>query len=258
MSASAAIARAPCTAGPDVDVWLLRPEACSPEDLARVAPLLSTAERDRYRGFAFDRNRIEFLATRALVRLVLSSYHDVTPAAWRFRTNAFGRPEVDPSSSLRFNLSNHPTMIVCAVREGAELGVDVEPLARGTEILELADTVFTPSEREALRALSERAHPDRAVSLWTLKEAYIKARGMGFSLPLEAFALSFDAPRPQISFAPPIDDDPARWSFRTMDWFGHRIALAMEATEAAPVVRVHHVLQMSPAGLQSWRLADWS
>jgi len=241
----------------DVDVFVLRPDAGTPDDLAGILAWLHPAELARYHRFVFDRHRMEYLATRALVRRALSSYRPVDPAAWRFRTTAHGRPELDPPCGLTFNLANHPTMVVCAIRTGAELGIDVEPLTRGSEIVALADSVFAPGERTALRALPGSEQPDRALSLWTLKEAYIKARGLGLSLPLDGFAFSFDAARPQIAFAPTITDAAERWTFRTADLFDHRIALALETTGAAPVVRLHHVVRVGAATFETQRLADW-
>src|SRR5262249_46908903 len=80
----------------DIDVWLLRPDACAASDLAGMLAWLAPSELERYHRFVFDRHRTEYLATRALVRLALSSVRTVEPAAWRFRTNAYGRPEIDP------------------------------------------------------------------------------------------------------------------------------------------------------------------
>jgi 4'-phosphopantetheinyl transferase len=247
----------PSPGSADVDVFVLRPDACAPDDLSGVLAWLHPAERERYHRFVFERHRIEYLATRALVRRALSSYRPVEPAAWQFRATAHGRPELDPPCGLTFNLANHPTMVVCAIRARAELGVDVEPLTRGPEILEIADSVFAPRERTALRALPEPAQPDRALSLWTLKEAYIKARGLGLYLPLDGFAFSFDAARPQICFAPTITDSADRWTFRTTDLLDHRIALALETTDAAPVVRLHRVVRLGARTFETQRLADW-
>lgn len=234
----------------DVDIWLLRPEDL-PTDRTAIRALMDDGEARRHDAFVFERHRLEFLATRTLVRVVLASYRAVAPRAWRFAPNAYGRPAIDPPDRLRFNVANHPSLVALAVREGAELGIDLEPVTRAAEILTVADTAFAPGELAALRALPEPARADRALSLWTLKEAYIKARGMGLSLPLDAFAFSFAGAALQIAFVPPIVDDPGRWRFRTLDRLDHRIALATEASEQPPEVRIHHVVRIDATGFDS-------
>ena len=239
-----------------VDVFLLRPEALAPDDRDALLAWLHPSELERYHRFVFDRHRLEFLATRALVRRALSSFRAIEPPAWRFRITAHGRPEIDPPCGIVFNLANHPTLTVCAIRAAAaaddpgrvpELGVDVEPLTRGAEILPLAPSVFSAAERAALHALPATAQPDRALALWTLKEAYIKARSLGLSLPLDGFSFSFDSDPPRISFAASIPDLPERWTFRTIDLLDHRISLALEASDPAPRVRVHRVARLGPS-----------
>jgi 4'-phosphopantetheinyl transferase len=217
-----------------VDLWLMQPARLSPAELERGDRLLTDEERERQRAFFFERNRLEYLVTRGLIRTVLSKYRAIPAAGWRFRRNEYGRPEVDPPCGLRFNLANHPSLVVCAVHEGeAQLGVDVEPLDRGKEVLDIATTVFAEAELSALRALPSASQPDRAVSLWTLKEAYIKARGMGLALPLKDFAFDFTGTSPRITFSPGLDDDPGRWRFLITDHEHHRIALAVESNGGA-------------------------
>ncbi len=214
----------------DIDVLIAMPGRFDePALLAAYDALMTDAERARQRAFVFERHRIESLVTRALVRTALSRYRPVAPEAWRFEKNEHGCPRIEPPCGLSFNLSNHPTMVVCAVTEGAAIGVDVEPLSRAPEIVEVAGDVFTPTEQAELATLGPEGKRDRAVTLWTLKEAYIKARSLGLALPLDGFAFRFDDPtRPRISFAASIDDDPARWWFHTVDVAEHRIALALE------------------------------
>lgn len=212
-----------------VSMFWLEPAAVAATALARAEAWLTDEERARHRAFVFEKNRREYLATRALVRTALSHVRPAEPESWRFVRSEHGKPELTPPCSLRFNLSNHPSLVVCAVRESElSLGVDVEPLARGGEVLEIAGTVFSEREFAELRALPPTAQPERAVSLWTLKEAYIKAHGMGLSLPLQEFSFRFTPERIQISFSRALPDRPDRWAFATFDRAGHRIALAAE------------------------------
>jgi 4'-phosphopantetheinyl transferase len=225
----------------DVAVSLswLAPAALSDAELARVLPWLTDEERIRHRAFVFERNQREYLATRGLVRRVLSRARMAPPGSWRFVKNEYGRPQLDPPCGLRFNLANHPSLVVCALREGElEVGVDVEPLARGGEVLEIASTVFSPHELAALRALPPAQQAERAISLWTLKEAYIKARGMGLSLPLQEFSFVFSAGGAEIQFSAALPDDPARWAFSWFDRRGHRIAVAHEVARGGRPAQV--------------------
>lgn len=213
-----------------IHLWVVSPEALNDESLAEGYRLMTGEERARQRAFVFEKNRREYLATRGLVRAVLSRYRDVAREAWAFRRNEYGRPAIDPPCGLRFNLTNHPRLVACAVRHGElEIGCDVEPLSRGRDVLDIADTVFAPRELADLRALPAAAQPDRAIALWTLKEAYIKARSMGMSLPLQEFSFELGpGAGPRISFTAEIDDDPARWAFAMVDLDGYRLSLAIE------------------------------
>lgn len=214
-------------------VWFALPEACADPDLVEAyIAWLTPEERARRARFHFDEHRHEYLITRALVRSTLSRYADVAPEDWQFKPNAYGRPEiVGPRGAppLRFNLSNTKGLVVCAVTSGREVGVDVEYADRAVRSLEVADRFFAPSEVEALFALPEEAQGERFIMYWTLKESYIKARGMGLAIPLDHFAFEIEEGRaPSITFDPLLPDDPDAWQFsRFQPTKRHRIALAL-------------------------------
>ena len=213
--------------------------------------LLSPDEHERMARFVFDRDRRAFLLTRALVRTTLSRYAQVAPADWRFITNVHGRPEIldrpDGAPDLRFNISHTDGLIACAVTIGREVGVDVENIGRHL-LHDVAGRHFAPGEVSDLRALPEDEQQKAFFDYWTLKEAYIKARGMGLALPLDQFAFTLhDEAPPSIRFAPGFDDDAARWQFRQL-WptATHRLALAVKRDGADLPVVVRHV---APAAL---------
>jgi len=188
------------------EAWLL------PEERAR---------RDRY---YFEKNRREYLLTRALCRSVLSRYEDLRPEAWTFTQNEYGRPAIALSRGawISFNLSNTTGLITCLVAREREVGVDVEDTARAGETVQVADRFFAPSEAAELRSLPESRQRGRFFDYWTLKEAYIKARGMGLAIPLEQFAFSLREARDStrsisIAFDPRLADVPSTWQF-----FQHR------------------------------------
>ena len=219
----------------EAHLWVARPAEleASAEALALMAP----DESVRQKRFIFPEHRHEYLATRVLVRRVLGSYLGVPPASLRFVHNTHGRPELaEPRSALRFNLSNTPGLVVCLVSAHHEVGVDTELGTRAESILDIATTVFAERELRELLALEGEVRALRAVTLWTLKEAYIKARGMGLALPLDKFAFRFDG-AVHIEIDPALGDDAARWQFQTLTLGPHLVSTAI-ARPAADEVKV--------------------
>ena len=240
-----------------LDLWCACPDDLLSQPVAAAcAALLSEDEQARWKRFRFARHAREFLATRALVRTALSHYHPIAPEAWRFQVNAHGKPAVEPACGLRFNLSNSPGLVVCLISQGAEVGVDVEPCERAEKIAALAPDVFSPRELAQLEALHGPERADRALSLWTLKEAYIKARGLGLSLPLDRFSFLFGGAE-GIHLDPDLGDQAGRWRFCLLDHANHRIAL-MAAQPAAPVLQIWESRlfsappQQLPGGGETW------
>lgn len=205
-----------------VDLWWYAYDATTdPALLARHAALMTPQERARHDRFVGPRDRALFLATRALVRTTLSRYAAVDPAAWRFGTHGNGKPHIEAPAlpfPLHFNLSNTNGLIVCAVSTTfAMIGVDTEPTDRRNASVNLAHRYFSAIEEAALRALPEPRHQRRFLSYWTLKESYIKARGLGLAIPLDQFSFLLDQDPIGIAFDPRLGDDPAQWRFALMD-----------------------------------------
>ncbi len=206
-----------------------------PEDLLTQATeeacfsLLSEQERASSREFKFEHHRREYLTTRALVRTALSQYNPLTPEAWRFKLNSYGRPATDPQCGLMFNLSNCPGLVVCLIAKGIDVGVDAEPDERAEKIEEVASRVFSPAELAQLELLRGRERLDRALSLWTLKEAYAKARGKGLSLSLDKLSFLFGAVEGiRLKLDPCLEDNAEHWRFCLLEHAGHRIAIVAE------------------------------
>ena len=202
----------------EVHLWYVFPNGLTDRALlGAYHDLMCPEERVQQQRFHFEKGRHEYLVTRALVRTTLSRYVAVDPRDWRFEKNAYGRPEIAYPRAilpLRFNVSHTDALIVCLVALDREIGVDVESIERPGETVEIADLFFSPTEVAALRVLSTKAQSRRFFEYWTLKEAYIKARGMGVSLPLDQFSFHLEAGRPvRISFDRRLEDNPQSWQF---------------------------------------------
>lgn len=225
----------------EVALYVARPDRLSaPESIARLEAMCTSEERARIRRYRFDVDRRQHLVTRALVRAALSRHAGLAPEVWRFREGAHGRPEIEAPvlalARLRFNATNTKTLVACAVTGGAEVGIDAEPRARAESILEVAHTVFSEDELALLRARDgdPEAARERALALWTLKESYIKARGVGLGLPLQKITMSFGTDGAvSLRTETGVDADPARWRFLRRDLDDHTLAVAADGSEAA-------------------------
>jgi 4'-phosphopantetheinyl transferase len=176
---------------------------------------------------------------RALVRTTLSRYSATAPEAWRFVLGEHGCPFIDPDQNtegLRFNLSHTTGLIVLAVTRGRDVGVDVEFEPRDSRTTKIADRFFAPSEVAALHRLPEAEQRERFFAYWTLKESYIKARGMGLAIPLKRFWFDVDTPGEIcLDGAPELDDDPKTWAFARLRMSPqHPVAVALRCPPEHP------------------------
>jgi 4'-phosphopantetheinyl transferase len=203
----------------EIHVWLAFYEDITDERLhSAYRELLDAAEKEQEPRFYFARDRRRYLITRALVRTVLSRYVSIHPGEWIFSANAYGRPEIvnerARDAGLSFNISHTHSLIALGVTKRRALGVDVENFRAREAPIDIANRFFAPQEVAALAAAPPQQKQYRFFEYWTFKEAYIKARGMGLSLPLDKFSFHYPDDRAvEIAIRPELADDSARWQF---------------------------------------------
>ena len=202
----------------EVHLWHLSTDDAKQQGwLARYDHLLTNEDRARQQKFVFEKDRDQFLIARAFLRTTLSRYSHQKPADWQFQVNKFGKPSIvngPADSGIRFNLSHCAGLIICGVTIGCEIGVDCENIDRRLEIEQLAPRVFSTSEQQFLASRPASEQKETFFRFWTLKEAYIKARGIGMSLPLQKFSIELAAAPPiRIEFDAEIQDQPQNWQF---------------------------------------------
>jgi len=131
-----------------------------------------------------------------------------------------GRPFViGPREVPSWNLAQADGLVVCGV-SAHTIGVDVEPWSRGEETLETANKVFSERENAELLRLAPEHRARRAVELWTVKEAYLKARGEGIGIRLDRFTVAPDRTRSGryvLADASALGDDPLDWQLGVTD-----------------------------------------
>jgi 4'-phosphopantetheinyl transferase len=222
-----------------IHVWIDYPDNLNNRScLDNCYPLLDEQERNHYHRFKFEKDRSLYLRAHALVRLALSNYAEVKPEDWRFITNPYGKPQPAPpfnKHDLYFNLSHTSGLVACAIGRHEEIGIDVEYLGRNPSILELARSFFAPTEFEELISLTEDKRLERFFEYWTLKEAYIKAKGMGLSIGLDTFWFKLCGNKIRVEFSHKLKDDPDRWQFmKYSPTNNHKLALAARLIDGLP------------------------
>jgi 4'-phosphopantetheinyl transferase len=205
----------------DIHLWLTFVDEIKDEGLAAAyESLMSAREKARYVRFRFEKDRRLHLLARALVRTTLSRYADLAPRDWRFTANQHGRPEIEASPDLpplRFNLAHTSGVVICGVTLDRDVGVDVENHGRVAKTEEIAKRYFSALEHDDLSRLPAEQRREYFFHYWALKESFIKAHGLGLSMPLGQFSFHLADKTPlRISFDPRLEDDPEKWQFWLM------------------------------------------
>jgi 4'-phosphopantetheinyl transferase len=243
-SAAGSLDRLPASSRLPLDcqlhVWWIRPASVRAAELARrFDALLSAEERERCRRFIFPDDSHTYLVAHALVRTALSNYTGTDPAAWVFTTGRYGRPEIAGPPGippLRFSLS-HTKDLAAVALSMHDVGLDVERV-RPTDCLALAERFFAPVEAAHLASLGQDERSGAFFEYWTLKEAYVKATGLGLSMPLDSFHFELGAP-PVVSFADGRAENPSDWHFAQLSLQpGYAAAVAIRSGAVRPSISV--------------------
>jgi 4'-phosphopantetheinyl transferase len=177
----------PAMAADEVHVWRLFLDR-SPTEVAWLLTLLDQTEQERAQRFRFPADRNRFVVSRALLRTLLGRYVGQAPTQLQFSYASAGKPFLR-DHGLQFNLAHSGNMALLAVAGRRTVGVDVEQVRSAIETTTIAERYFATDERALLRA--EPADRQRTLffKVWTRKEAYMKATGLGLYMPLEEFAV---------------------------------------------------------------------
>lgn len=183
----------------DVHVWAV-PLDLAPEGILGLASLLSPDERERAEQFRLPHLRNRFIAARGNLRALLGRYLQRDPAALNFEYSSRGKPalEAKGEQELHFNLAHSHDLELIAVTHVAPVGVDVERIRPMRDADKFAERFFSAREAETFRNVPVVEQDAVFFSLWTRKEAWLKATGDGISESLSKFEVTFlpqDAPR---------------------------------------------------------------
>jgi len=222
-----------------VDVWRIKLDLL-PVTVKQLKSNLSADEAQRAARFHFEKDRDRYIVAHGCLRHILSRYLKCGSENLSFDTNEYGKPSVK-GYKLEFNLSHSGDFALIAVTLERKVGVDVERLRSDIEIESMARRFFSLNEVSKLMALPLEQRVSGFFNCWTRKEAYIKAQGLGLSMPLDSFDVSLTPSEPALlCVTRPDPQESTRWTL---------FALEVDLDYAAAVVVEGRDLK--------FRLWDW-
>ncbi|MBY4899190.1 4'-phosphopantetheinyl transferase superfamily protein [Cupriavidus sp. AU9028] len=174
---------------PQVGLWLLelREDADAATAEATVfaaASTLSADELARCAALKRPADRVRFAATRSALRRLLAERMDCSATSLAFATSAFGKPLLAKPGAPRFNVSHAGGCAAIAIADSGDVGIDIERVNTDLaqqELRAMAAHCFTRRERGWLEGHAPQEWPGAFHTLWSRKEALLKALGLGIA-----------------------------------------------------------------------------
>jgi 4'-phosphopantetheinyl transferase len=182
----------------EVHIWRIHPTT-PPVPFDALSSMLSDDERIRAVNFQFDRDRNYFIVARGLLRVILSKYLNITPSHVEFLYKPYGKPNMLPIEGaipLQFSLSHSKDLVVYSVTTSCRIGVDIEYMNTLSDYDLLIEQHFSAQEKAAIQRLPEEQQRQAFYSLWTAKEAYLKATGQGLTASLAQIEVGLESDEP--------------------------------------------------------------
>ncbi len=203
----------------EVHVWRASLDRAAPV-VQGLLKTLAPDERKRAERFYFQADRDHFIVARGTLRAILSRYLATVPDQVCFSYSRHGKPELAKEfdrSWLRFNVSHSHGLALFAISRNREIGVDLEAIRPDVAGEKIAERFFSPQEVCVLRALPRDLQDEAFFNCWTRKEAYIKAKGEGLSMPLDTFDVSLVPGESASLLSTKAEPEEAsRWSLREL------------------------------------------
>jgi len=200
----------------DVHVWRIHLKDLDRE-MTQLDSILSRDEWRRAQGFRFERDQRQFTLSHWALRTILSKYLKLEADEIEFTHNRFGKPRLVGYERLKFNLSHSGGMALVAIAENTEVGVDVEVLDGSIGFIGLAKRFFSETEYQEIVSSSGSEQSVAFFRCWTGKEAIVKAKGEGLSIPLDSFSISLTKSATQVVSLEMEEGGSSIWTLESLD-----------------------------------------
>ena len=219
------------------DVWCVSLEV-EKDSLKSLQQILSEDERIKAQRLRSEKVRDHFIAARYFLRQIIAPCLNAKPKDLEFQYGPYGKPALAgkfESTDTCFNMSHSHGLALYAVTSGHAVGVDIEKMRPDLDCIKIAERYFSPQEVEALRKLPKDQQRQGFFNCWTRKEAYLKAKGEGFSSPADQFQVSLAPGKPAALLGHGLDPrEAAKWSIEDLDVGpDYTAALAVEVAKSA-------------------------
>lgn len=202
---------------------------------------LSNDEKNKAFKFSFKSDMNNYVASKAILRLILSRYLNLSPVDIVFYKNYYGKPFV-LDKKIGFNMSHSNEYAIYAIAEHKMIGIDIEYIKESFDELAIAGKFFSNIEVQELKSVPEISRKEAFFNCWTRKEAFIKAKGTGLSTPLDSFDVSVISRESAESISIKMDNEEQN------DWYLQNLNITSGYSSAL-------VSQKKPDSIKYW---DWN
>lgn len=226
----------------ELHIWAVPLDEPSPTLVELTADEQMRAERYRC-----PRTRATFIQARTALRRLLGRYLGLSPLAVVLDCGAQGKPRLGAAmGALQFNVSHSEGLALIALSR-APVGIDLEWMQADLDWRELLPVCCHSAELAAFEGATDSEGRARLLRLWTAKEAYLKGRGEGLSLPLTAVRLNANGegwqPHMQASW-----DDGQDWRLQPLVLPAGYVG-CIATTLSAPLIRFNALSRLSTGDL---------
>ncbi|MCR4806674.1 MAG: 4'-phosphopantetheinyl transferase superfamily protein [Lachnospiraceae bacterium] len=215
-----------------MEVYLIRTDDKRKEDLSDLLSYVEDDYREKVLRYRFPADRKRSLYGHLLARYAIIKEWGLKNSEIKMLTGPYGKPYLKDREDVFFNVSHSGDLAVCVTGKGP-VGIDVQEI-KGTKE-GLAQRFFSKEENHSLAGLTKEEREKAFFSLWSLKEAYIKAEGKGLSIPLDSFSILLKGSEIKLYIE---GEEKEGYSFRQYDgWDGYALSVCAMGDDLPESVR---------------------
>jgi len=168
----------------DIHIWGLILDLDDTK-LTDASSLLSDIEQARATRLLSDRHRQHYIAAHAGLRWILGRYVGNSPEKLTIQKTSAGKPFLQDSPSIRFNLTHSHGRALVAIAKGQDVGIDLEQVRPEVDVVALAKRFLSDRDQAFIEAGDCTGLHERFLKAWVAREAVFKAAGTGLTFPLK-------------------------------------------------------------------------